>query len=113
MPAKRAAPLERTIENVVVKEAQRLGIMQTKMNLIGRRGWPDRCFWLVGGCPLFIEFKRRGAAATPLQVFTHEQLRAAGYRVEVVDDAEAGKALIRGAHLRALAERESQWEEQL
>lgn len=105
MPAK-YNPLERTIEAAVVKEAKRLGIAQTKMNLIGRRGWPDRCFWLVGGRPLFIEFKRRGELATPLQAFIHEQLRAAGYRVEIVDNTEDGKALLTEAHTRALLQSE-------
>ena len=96
MPAK-APPLERTIEAAAVRYAQKQGVLCTKMNLMGRRGWPDRCFWLPGGRPLFIEFKRLGAKPTPLQEHVHEQLRAAGYRVEVVDDAAQGVVILRGA----------------
>ncbi len=101
----KAPPLERTIEAAVVRAAAQLGILSTKMNLIGRRGWPDRCFWLPGGRPLFIEFKRQGQVPTSLQAHTHEQLRAAGYRVEVVDDAAQGVELLEDAHQRALLRR--------
>ena len=96
MPAK-SSPLERTIEAAVVRYAQQNGVLCTKLNIVGRRGWPDRCFWLPGGRPLFIEFKRAGLKPTPLQEHTHAQLRAAGYRVEVIDDAAQGVVVLRGA----------------
>ena len=104
VPAK-CTPLERTIEAAVVRAATRLGVLHTKLNLVGRRGWPDRCFWLPDGRPLFIEFKRSGLVPTPLQAHTHEQLRAIGYRVEVVDDAAVGVELLEDAHRRALLRR--------
>lgn len=97
MPGADHRPLERTIEAAVVRAAKAQGILVTKLNLQGSRGWPDRCFWLPNGRPLFIEFKRLGERPTPLQAHIHEQLRAAGYRVEVVDDTATGLDILRDA----------------
>lgn len=59
-----------------------------KMNLKGRRGWPDRVILWAGGNLRFIEFKRPGERPRVLQVYVHKLLRAMGFIVEVYDDGE-------------------------
>ena len=87
------APLESVAERRVVAWADKHGILHTKLNLQGRRHWPDRCFWLPGGRPLLIEFKRVGAGPTEAQKHLHNQLAIRDYEVFVTDDAE--KAIAR------------------
>lgn len=70
--------------------------LRTKLNLQGRRGWPDQCYWIAGGRPFLIEFKAEGEDPRKLQAYIHEQLRNNGYDVEVhTDAAEAIAALKR------------------
>lgn len=55
-------PLESAAEIRTVRWAQARGILVTKMaGNPSLTGWPDRCFWLPGGRPALVEFKRRGA----------------------------------------------------
>ena len=90
-------PLERVVEQAVVKKAKTLGVMQLKLNVMGQRGWPDRLFLVPGGRPLFVEFKRPGGKPRPLQTYIHEAMEKAGYHVEVVDDSTVGVRLLREA----------------
>lgn len=72
-----------------------LGIESIKLNTLSDSGYPDRLFWLPGGKPLMIEFKRPGFRPTPKQIHVHEKLRSLGYQVEVHDDVHtAFKAII-------------------
>lgn len=86
--------LESTIERSVVNWAKKKGIFVTKINGQGNRAMPDRCFWVPGGTPVLIEFKRPGGKPTPLQTQTHFELRKRGYWVFVCDDAEQAKVLL-------------------
>lgn len=79
--------LEKTIEAKVVKWAHERGILVTKLQGPGNRSMPDRCFWVPGGRPVLIEFKRSGGVLTKLQGMTIARLRIAGYRVEVFHSA--------------------------
>ena len=88
-------PLEKTIEAAVLRWTRGHGITDTKMNTLGRASWPDRCFWLPPGKPLFIEFKRLGELPTPAQADIHKLLRGLGYEVAVHDTAEDALALIK------------------
>lgn len=76
-------PLETKTETAVVRWAQTRGILVTKMaGNPSLTGWPDRCFWLPGGKPVLIEFKRRGARprqGEKYQWHIQKQLRRAGY----------------------------------
>lgn len=70
--------------------------LRTKMNLQGRRGWPDQCYWIPGGSPFLIEFKADDAEPGTLQTFIHESLKKNGYDIEVhTDAAEAISSLKR------------------
>lgn len=80
-------PLESTIERKVVAWAKKQGIFTTKLASPGNRSLPDRIFWLPGGKPLLIEFKRPAGKVTVLQAAMHDTLRRLGYLVLVLDDA--------------------------
>lgn len=82
------------VEAPVVLYANDRGILTTKMNLKGNRGFPDHVFWVPGGKPLVMEFKLPGEEPDPLQAFTILRLRRAGYDVHVVDTKEEGIRLI-------------------
>jgi hypothetical protein len=86
---------KRHVENPCVKEAKNLGVRVLKLNTMGNRSWPDRCFWIPGGKPLIIEFKKPGEKPTPLQRDTIDYLIRIGYDVHVIDTKEQGIALIR------------------
>ena len=88
-----ANPLEKMVEAQVCDYAESKNCEVLKMNLKGRRGWPDRLF-IFHGKVLFIEFKRLGEQPTPLQKFVHGVLQGHGMRVEVVDDHYKGRRLI-------------------
>lgn len=72
-----------------------LGLQRIKLNLQGRRGWPDQQFFVPGGRPLLIEFKAEGEEPRKLQQYIHDQLRNAGYEVEVHTNAEEAIASIK------------------
>ncbi len=76
--------IERKACDLVYKH---LGIEASKLIVKGDTGFPDRVFWLPGGKPFFIEFKKPGEKPTGKQLHIHNQLRKMGYRVEVHDDA--------------------------
>jgi hypothetical protein len=64
---------------------KRLGIIGSKLRVQGDSGWPDRVFWLPGGRPLLIEFKRPGEVPRKKQASVHRKLRALGYLVAICD----------------------------
>jgi hypothetical protein len=66
----------------------KLDIATLKMNLQGRRGWPDRLVLWSGGNMVFIEFKRPGEDPRKLQEHVHGILRRAGFAVLVHDIAK-------------------------
>jgi len=87
MPVLRESAIERKVVHDVYKK---WGIQSVKIKAVGARGWPDRLFLIPGNPPrpLFIEFKRKGEEAEPLQKYIHKKIRAAGYTVEVIDNYE-------------------------
>lgn len=94
----KVTPREAVIERRAVEHARRLGIDAIKLNLQGRRGWPDRLFLFPRGRPLFIEFKR-GSRTAPrkLQALIHARLRKLGYRVLTCGTLEDAKRAIDAA----------------
>lgn len=96
MPKPARKLLERGIEKPVVAYARQKGVMVTKMTAMGYSSMPDRCFWLPGGKPVLIEFKRPGGVLRPLQLKTVLELRGMGYEVHCVDNVVAGKAIVDG-----------------
>lgn len=62
-----------------------------KLNILGRRGWPDRVFLMPAGRSAYIEFKRVDEKARPLQEFIHKQLRELGHAVEICETFDQAK----------------------
>ena len=58
-----------------------------KLNLAGRRGWPDRLVLWGQRNTIFIEFKRIGEEPRKLQRFVHALLQEMGFEVRVYDTA--------------------------
>lgn len=94
--------LEADIERPVVgyykrryREMDREGqALVRKMNGMGYRSWEDRLFLGPWGRTLWIEFKRPGEKATPLQANHHQQMYRMGHMSHVVDNVTVGKRLI-------------------
>jgi hypothetical protein len=59
---------------------------------MGNRSQPDFIFWVPGGRPLLIEFKRPGSLPTPLQETTIGQFRDDGYNIQIHDTKESAIA---------------------
>jgi hypothetical protein len=95
--------LEKTIENAVTRKALELGVVSVKFTPAGQRGYPDRLFFIPGGRPLFIEFKRPGEKLDPLQQHRINLLKELGYEVETHDNAsDAIDAVERAVHRSAV-----------
>ena len=60
----------------------------------GNNGVPDRMVCLPGGRVVFAELKAPGKQPRPEQAAKHRELRALGFRVEVLDSAVAVDAFI-------------------
>lgn len=81
--------LESALEVKAVKLAwEQFGVLGSKLSILGDTGYPDRIFWLSGGRPWLVEFKRPGESPRKKQVYIHAQLRRLGYDVEVHDDLD-------------------------
>lgn len=63
-----------------------LGIQNSKFKAIGGNGYPDRIFWVPGGIPFFIEFKKPGEEPAPKQEHIHKFLHSLGYPIQVYDN---------------------------
>lgn len=89
IPAPKPGEPEADIEQYVSDKAlEWFGLPNVKLNLQGRRGWPDRIYWLPEGRPLLIEYKRPGKEARALQGEVHAMLVKLGYDVHVCDNRE-------------------------
>lgn len=88
--------LESSIEREACRQIfQRLGVRSKKLTSGGERAYPDRIFWFPRGQVAFVEFKRPGETASPLQAHNHEMLRALGFRVEVHDTVAGAFEFVR------------------
>jgi len=99
--------LESRIEEELARRAsEELGLRSLKLNVKGRRGYPDRLFFVPGGKPTFIELKRPGEQPRPLQKHIHKILRKLGYHVETHSDVQRALACLKKAiRLNSLTDR--------
>ena len=90
-------PSEKTaVENPDIKLTQQLGIPVLKVNPLWAAGWPDRVFFVPGGKPLIIEFKRgEDSKLRAKQLEVIAKLKANGYDVHSCNTVEEGKAYLR------------------
>ena len=77
---------EKRIEQTMVLAVKKLGGLAPKFTVPGMDGFPDRIVLLPEGKIAFMEMKVPGKKPRPLQVHRHEQLRALGFRVYVIDE---------------------------
>ena len=72
--------LESRVERKVCRDAEKLGVPNVKIKM---PGWPDRLFIIIGGRPLFIEFKSQSGEEElmPLQDYWCGKLEKLGYDV--------------------------------
>ena len=86
---------EKQVEKELVAAVRRVGGICPKLISPGFDGMPDRMILLPGAIIAFVEVKAPGRKPRPLQLRRHEQLRALGFRVYVLDDPERIPALLR------------------
>ena len=77
---------EKYIEQRLVREVKKRGGLCEKWNA-GSSGWPDRLVLLPDEKFGLVEVKASGKKTRVLQEHRHDQLRALGYKVFVLDDA--------------------------
>ena len=92
---KNAEESEKNIEKYVKVQSAARGWLCLKYATAigGAAGYPDRIICTGGGHTAWVEIKSRGKEPNALQLARHEQLRAFGYRVFVVDSRAAVDAL--------------------
>lgn len=81
----RKDPLESAIQRKIIKRYEAAGCMVIKMGLTNKPGFPDLMI-LKDGKASFIEVKRPGAEPRPLQEYRINELRKAGFCVEVLTE---------------------------
>lgn len=80
---------ESDIQEKVTLFATRIDLVPVRINVTGRKGWPDYGYGYEGRM-CFIEFKRPGEKPEPLQAYVHDILRKARFAVFVVDNVDYG-----------------------
>ena len=85
--------LEREVQEKVTWEATSIGLVPIRINVVGRKGWPDYGY-IYKGRICFVEFKKPGEKPEPLQAHVHNILRDAGCDVFVVDNEDYGATLL-------------------
>jgi hypothetical protein len=93
--------LEIDIEDEACEQALLLGVTNVKLNPAGTNGWPDRIFFIPGGRPLLIEFKRPDELARPLQQVIHRRLTYYGYQVQTHCTVQGAIDAIKAAMLES------------
>ena len=86
--------LEKVIERKVCEYAKSKEVIPYKFTSPNRMAVPDRLFVAPGGRIWFVEFKQLGKKPTPAQVREISRLEAQGCVVFVIDNVDAGKAMI-------------------
>lgn len=86
--------LEKDIEKKVCDYARSKGVLAYKFTSPARAAVPDRLFIRPDGHIWFCEFKRGGQKPTEAQEREHLKLRQHKVSVFVIDNVEAGKAMI-------------------
>jgi len=77
---------EKAIEHHLVDEVTARGGLCLKFSSHTTTGYPDRLVLMPGGRCCWFELKSKGMKPTRLQRLRHDELRALGFRVYVIDD---------------------------
>ena len=76
---------EKAIERKLVEECRKHGLLCIKFSSSTDIGFPDRLILADGGRASWVEVKSAGKKPRKTQLIRHEQLRALGFRVYVID----------------------------
>lgn len=85
---------EKVIERKLVESIKAQGGLCIKLLCDQFMGLPDRMCLLPGHKIVFVEVKTTGQKPRKIQVYVHNQLKALGFRVEVIDSIEGVNRLI-------------------
>lgn len=83
------AVTEKTLERNLVCKVKELGGIALKYSSMYVTAYPDRIVMFPGGLLFWVELKSPGKVPTELQNIRHEELRALGQKVYVVDSEES------------------------
>lgn len=86
--------LESRVENKLKDSVKAKGGKCLKFVSPGMRGVPDRICLYPGGKIIFVETKAPDGKPEPLQLKRHEELRALGFDVRVVNTLEDAKEVV-------------------
>lgn len=79
---------EKTLERSLVEKIRQHGGICLKLQGNMYAGMPDRLILLSEGRVIFVELKSEGIKPRKLQLVRHEELRALGFKVFVIDTQE-------------------------
>ena len=79
---------EKTLERSLVEKIRQLDGICLKLQGNMYAGMPDRLILLPGGRAVFVELKSEGIKPRKLQIIRHQELRALGFEVFVIDTHE-------------------------
>lgn len=79
---------ESKIEKYLKKEIELLSGKALKFVSPGTSGVPDRIVLLPQGKIIFVELKAPGEKPRPMQEYRIKELKALGFRVEIIDSIE-------------------------
>ena len=85
---------EKIIERHLVESTKQKGGLCIKLLSDYITGLPDRLCLLPGQKVIFVELKSTGAKPRKIQLFVHKQLKALGFRVEVIDSLAGVNSLL-------------------
>ena len=86
---------EKILEKKLSIEIEKLGGWSLKLLSTHVTGLPDRMCLLPGGRVFFAEVKTTKEKPKRIQIWVHNKIRALGFRVEIIDQSEKIKELIR------------------
>ena len=86
---------EKKLELMLSKEIKIVGGWSIKLLSTHLTGLPDRLCLFPGGRLLFIELKTTNKKPRKIQISVHNKLKNLGFRVEVIDNSENLKKLIK------------------
>jgi hypothetical protein len=86
---------EKILEKKLSMEIEKLGGWSLKLLSTHVTGLPDRMCLLPGGRVFFAEVKTTKEKPKRIQIWVHNKIRALGFRVEIIDQSEKIKEVIR------------------
>jgi hypothetical protein len=85
----------KAIETTLVAWLRHEGTVSVRVASAAAPGFPHRLILLPGGRPLLLCFKKPGGRLSQLELKWFQRLCELNYSVQVVDDVEYGKAIVR------------------